>query len=144
MTLKFDGWPWKTIGHLFYIASSFVHYFIATSEFKLERSIWVKINDFLSRMTLKFDGWPWKTKGHFSLATSIFAHHFIIICEFKFNLCDLDLWPLTLTYCMDITSNIGNNPWKYHVDTLAGTLWKRCKKRTDRRTEVFLELLCCS
>ena len=22
VTLKFDGWPWKTIGHLFYIASS--------------------------------------------------------------------------------------------------------------------------
>ena len=26
--LKFYGWPWKTIGHLFYAASSFVHYFI--------------------------------------------------------------------------------------------------------------------
>ena len=36
VTLKFDGWPWKSIGHLFYIASSFVHHFIAISEFKLE------------------------------------------------------------------------------------------------------------
>ena len=36
VTLKFDGWPWKTIGHLFYIASSFVHHFTAISEFKLE------------------------------------------------------------------------------------------------------------
>ena len=35
-TLKFDGCPWKTIGHLFYVASSFVHYFIAISEFKLK------------------------------------------------------------------------------------------------------------
>ena len=34
--LKFDGWPWKTIGHLFYVASSFVHHFIAIGEFKLE------------------------------------------------------------------------------------------------------------
>ena len=36
VTLKFDGWPWKTIGHLFYVASSLVHHFIAISEFKLE------------------------------------------------------------------------------------------------------------
>ena len=34
--LKFDGWPWKTIGHLFYVASSFVHHFIAIIEFKLK------------------------------------------------------------------------------------------------------------
>ena len=27
MTLKFDRWPWKTIGHLFYPTSSFVHHF---------------------------------------------------------------------------------------------------------------------
>ena len=36
MTLKFDGWPWKTIGHLFYATSSFVQHFIAIGEFKLE------------------------------------------------------------------------------------------------------------
>ena len=36
VTLKFDGWPWKTIGHIFYAASSFVHHFTAISEFKLE------------------------------------------------------------------------------------------------------------
>ena len=36
VTLKFDGWPWKTIGHLFYVVSSFVHHFIPIGEFKLE------------------------------------------------------------------------------------------------------------
>ena len=36
VTLKFDGWPWKTIGHLSYAASSFLHHFIAIGEFKLE------------------------------------------------------------------------------------------------------------
>ena len=36
VTLRFDGWPWKTIGHLSYVASSFVHHFIAISEFKLK------------------------------------------------------------------------------------------------------------
>ena len=27
VTLKLDGWPWKTIGHLFYTTLSFVHHF---------------------------------------------------------------------------------------------------------------------
>ena len=36
VTLKFDGCPWKTIGHLFDVAESFVHHFTAISEFKLE------------------------------------------------------------------------------------------------------------
>ena len=36
VTLKFDGWPWKTIGHLSLAVSSFVQYFIAIDEFKLE------------------------------------------------------------------------------------------------------------
>ena len=36
VTLKFDGWPWKTIGHLSFAVSSFVRHFIAIGEFKLE------------------------------------------------------------------------------------------------------------
>ena len=36
VTLKFDGWPSKTIGHLFYATSSFVQHFVAIGEFKLE------------------------------------------------------------------------------------------------------------
>ena len=36
VTLKFDGWPWKTIGHLFNATLSFVHHFVAIGEFKLE------------------------------------------------------------------------------------------------------------
>ena len=36
VTLQFDGWPWKTIGHLFYATSSFVHHFLVIGEFKLE------------------------------------------------------------------------------------------------------------
>ena len=30
VSLKFDGWPWKTKGHLFYATSSFVHHFISS------------------------------------------------------------------------------------------------------------------
>ena len=36
VTLKFDGWPWKTIGHLFYTTSSFVHHFKSIGELKLK------------------------------------------------------------------------------------------------------------
>ena len=36
VTVKFDGWPQKTIGHLFYATLSFVHHFVAIDEFKLE------------------------------------------------------------------------------------------------------------
>ena len=36
VTLQFDVWPWKTIGHLFYGTSSLVHHFVAIGDFKLE------------------------------------------------------------------------------------------------------------
>ena len=36
VTLKFDVWPWKTIGHLFYSTSSFVHHFVTIGVLKLE------------------------------------------------------------------------------------------------------------
>ena len=38
VTLQFDVWPWKTIGHLFYATSSFVHHFVAIGELKLSYS----------------------------------------------------------------------------------------------------------
>ena len=37
------------------------------------------------------------------------------------DLCDLDLWPLTLTFSMDVTSVTGNNSWKFSDDTMMGT-----------------------
>ena len=38
VTLQFDVWPWKTIGHLFYATSSFVHLFVDIGEFNLSYS----------------------------------------------------------------------------------------------------------
>ena len=71
VTLKFDGWPRKTIGQLFYTTSRFVHHFRDIGEFKLELqsgkfSIRVKIGHVFARVTSKFDGWPWK-KGTSSI-----------------------------------------------------------------------------
>ena len=51
------------------------------------------------------------------------------------DLCDLELWPLTLTFCMDVTFVIGNNCWKFHDDAMMGTWWKRCDGQTDGRTD---------
>ena len=59
------------------------------------------------------------------------------------DLCDLDLWPLTLTFCMDITFDHGNNSWKFHDDTMMGTWWKRCDRQTDRRTDGRTENTIC-
>ena len=91
VTLKFDGWPWKAIGHLFYVIISFGHDFKAIIESKLElqsgnpqfRS---KSVIFLSCVTLKFDRRPSKTIGHLFYVASNFVHHFIAISEFKLKL----------------------------------------------------------
>ena len=37
------------------------------------------------------------------------------------DLCDLDLWPLSLTFGMDVTSVIGSNVRKFQDDTMMGT-----------------------
>ena len=34
--MKFYGWPWKTIGHLLYAHSSFMHHLVAIDEFQFE------------------------------------------------------------------------------------------------------------
>ena len=103
VTLKFNKWPWKTIGHLIYTTSSFVHHFMAIGEFKLELQpgniqFVSKSIIFLCRVPLKFGGWPWKTVGHLSYAISTFVHHFITMCEFKLELrsgnCWIGFWPL--------------------------------------------------
>ena len=63
-----------------------IHQWIQTGVTVRERSTWVKIDDFLSRMTLKFDGWPWKTIEHLLYVISSFVHHFVAIGEFKLQL----------------------------------------------------------
>ena len=51
------------------------------------------------------------------------------------DLCDLDLWPLTLAFCMDLTLVLGDNSWNFLDDTMMGIQSKRCERQTDRRTE---------
>ena len=89
VSLQFDVWPWTTIGHLGYFklyAKFRSHWWIQTVFTVRKWPIWVKFDDFLSRVTLKFDGWPWKTIGHLFNSTSSFVHHFVAIVVFKLEL----------------------------------------------------------
>ena len=90
VTLKFDGWPWKTIGH-FCATSTFVHHFLAIGGFKQElqsgnAQFGSKLTIFFSRVTFKLDRWPWKTIDHLFYDTLSFVHHFNAIAKFKLKL----------------------------------------------------------
>ena len=63
VTLKFDGWPWKTIGHRFYATSSFLHHLIAISEFKLE--LQSGNAQFASKSMIFCTVWPWNLTNDF-------------------------------------------------------------------------------
>ena len=64
VTLQFDVWPWKTIGHLVYTTSNFVHHFVAIGEFKLELQ---------------------SGKAQFGSKSTI-VHHFVSIGDLKLEL----------------------------------------------------------
>ena len=67
-------------------ASLHSHWWIQTGVTVRKHPVWVKFDNFYSRVTLKFDGWPWKTIGHLFYATSSFVHQFVAIGEFKLEL----------------------------------------------------------
>ena len=115
VTLKFDVWPWKTIGHLYYATSSSMHHFVAIGELKLElqsgnAQFGSKSTIFFSRVTLQCDVWPRKTIGHLFYATLSFVHPFVAIVELKLqsqsgnaqfgskSTIFLTVWPCNLTY----------------------------------------------
>ena len=91
VTLQFDVWPRKTIEHLFYASSSFVHHYVAIGDFKLE--IQSGNAQFGSNSTIFSAMWPCnlmydleKTIGHLFYATSSFVYHFVAIGELKLEL----------------------------------------------------------
>ena len=120
VTFKFDVWPWKTIEHLFYASSSFMHalfhsnWWIQTGVTVRKRQILVKIDDFFSRVTLQFDVWHWKTIGHLLYATSSFVHHFVATGEFKLELQSENAqWGSNSTICFSrVTFKFDGWPWK--------------------------------
>ena len=109
VTLKSDGWPWKTIGHLFYATSSFVHHFTAIGGFKLE--LQSGNAQFGSNSTIFLAMWPGNLTDDLEkqLGTSPKQHKALCIisssyvnsnwsyspatAKLGYDLCDLDLWP---------------------------------------------------
>ena len=74
VTLQFDVWPWKTIGHLFYATSSFVHHFVAIGDFKLE--LQSGNAQFGWNSTIFRAVWPWNLTDDFEKLAPL-------LCYFK-------------------------------------------------------------
>ena len=109
VTLKFDGWPSKTLGHLFYATSSFVHHFVAVGVFKLELQSGNAQSG--SNLTLFRAVWPWNLTDDLEKQWGTSPKHHQAICiisssyvnsswsyspetvKLGVDLCDLDLWP---------------------------------------------------
>ena len=118
VTLKFDGWPRKIIGHLFYITSSFVHHLKPLGEFQLEllsgNAQFGSESANFCPVTLTFDGWPWKTIGHLFYATLSFVHHFKAIGEYKLELQseDAQFGSKSIIFLSHLTLKFDEWPWK--------------------------------
>ena len=73
-TLKFDRWLWKTIGHICFVTSKFVHHFLGFCEFELEL---LPKNDIeIWQMTLKNNRAP--LLCHFQFCASFHSHWWIL------------------------------------------------------------------
>ena len=112
VTLRFDGWPWKTIWYLFYESTSFVHGFVAMCEFNLELhsgNAQIGAKFVLTSVTLTFDPWTW-----------LFAWTLLL---------SLVITPETVMLVW----------WREHNEK--GVTDRRTDGRTDERTEPLIELL---
>ena len=115
--LEFDGWPWKTTRHLFYVTSSCVRHFVAISKSNgvtvQKRRIRVKIYDFMSHVTLRFDEWHCKTIRHLVSARSSFCASFVAIGEFKLELRSGNArFGSKSTFLSSATFKFDRWPWK--------------------------------
>ena len=107
-------------------ASFHNHWSIQTWVTVRKHPIWVKIGDFfvpcdleIWRMTLKNNRAPILCYQDLCIISLLYVNS-----NWSYSLamvklgCDLDLWPLTLTSCMDITFVNGNYSWKCYDDTM--------------------------
>ena len=130
MTLKNNRAPLLCY---FKLCASFrSHWWIQTGVTVRKRPIWVKIDDFWA-------AWPWNLTDDLEKqqGTSPKQHQALCIisssyvnsnwsysletAKLGYDICDLGLWPMALTFCMDITFVINNNSWTFRDDTMTGT-----------------------
>ena len=149
MTLKNNRAP--LLCYFKFCASFRSHWWIQTGVTARKRPIWVKIDDFFSRVTLKSDGWPWKINrapllSNIKLCAPFHCHIQIQTgnspetAKFGFDLCHLDLchfWPWPFAWISLLSLVIIS--WWYDD----GNIVKKSVKggQTDRRTDPFIELL---
>ena len=103
VTLKFEGRPWKTIGHLFYANSSFVYYFshqwIQTRVTVRKCSILGKVNDFFVPCNLEIcypNLFAW-FHSHRLIQTGVTDLKRPLWVKIdNFVPCDLEIWWMTL------------------------------------------------
>ena len=162
VTLKFDGWLSKTIGHLFYATSSFVYRFVAIGEFKLElqsgnaqfgsnSTILEPCDLEIWRMTLRNNKAPLLSviklyasfHHHMWIQTGVTVRKRLSWVVTSVTL-TFDLWPRpyawTLLLSLVITpKNFMMIRWWEHSQK--GVTDRQTDGRTDRRTEPFIELL---
>ena len=118
VTLKFDGKPWKSIGHLFYTTTSFVHHFKAISEFKLE--LQSGNAEFRSKSAIVWQGdlkiWWMTLKNnrapllyYFKHCASFQSHHWI---QTGVTVWKLSIWVKICGFLSRVTLKFDRWPWK--------------------------------
>ena len=100
--------------HIKLCASFQIQQWIQTGVIVRKLPIWVKINDFFSRVILQFDIWPWKTIGHLFYGTSSFVHHLVAIGEFKLELQsgNAQFGSKSMIFLSRVTLQFDGWPWK--------------------------------
>ena len=78
VTLKFDVWLWKTIGHFFYVTSSFVHHSVTIGELKLE--LQSRNAQFGSNSTIFRAVWPWNLTDDIEKQWGTFSMLLLALC----------------------------------------------------------------
>ena len=129
----------KTIGHIFYTTSSFVHHFKATCEFKLKlqpgNTIWVKLGNLFVSFDLEIWLMTLKNKRalllyYVKLWTSFQSHQWIHTWERSiwvkisdfFVPCDLEIWWKTIAHLFFTTSSI-----VHHVKAISEIFHRRAR-----------------
>ena len=108
VTLKFDGWPSKTIGHLFYATSTFVQHFVAIGEFKLELQSGNAQSG--SKSTIFLAVWTWNLTVGLQKQEGTSPKHYQAICI--------------------ISSSYVNSNWSYSPETPnLGQIWRFLEPR---------------
>ena len=110
MNLRFDGWPWKTIGHLFYTMSSFVRHFKVINESKLE--LQSGNAQFRLKLVTFCPMWPWNRIPflYFVKPYASFKSHQWFQTGVMVRKCSIQVKIGNFMYCVSFKSNVW--PWK--------------------------------